>query len=96
MKPGKAQVGVYESLLVYPPNTLDISDVEGVLRPKIPGMFSLNLSLSFFFLLRLFQRLQLRFGQHNILLGHLRFQCFESVLERSKIVANPYRPDSGR
>lgn len=53
-------VGIDEGLLIDPPDALERSDVEGVLRTTISGAFTLKLAMRFFVGLRLLQGHHLR------------------------------------
>ena len=52
-------------------------------------MLGLDFAVGLLFLLGFFQRLELVFGQDQIILSHLGFQGFESFLKRLQIVAQP-------
>src|SRR2546429_3713567 len=68
---GKAYlgVGVDEGLLVDASNALQIADIERILGAAVPWMLALELAVCLFLGLGLFQRDDLRLGQHQALLG---------------------------
>src|SRR5262245_18207152 len=73
---GKAYhgVGVDEGLLVDTSHALEIADIERVQGAAVTWMLSLELAVRLLLSLGLFQRDDLRLGQHQPLLGALGFQ----------------------
>src|SRR5262245_41015664 len=78
--PSAGGVGVYESLLVTAPNSLQIAYIERILGAAVTRMLALELAMGLLLGLGLFQRDDLRLGQHQALLGALGFQRLEPFL----------------
>src|ERR1700704_1303482 len=70
---GNLGVGVDEGLLVDAPNSLQIADIERILGPAIARMLALKFAMGLLLSLGLFQRDDLRLGQHQAFLGTLGF-----------------------
>jgi hypothetical protein len=64
-------VCIDEGLLIDVAYALEITDVEGILRPAIAWMFALKLTMRLLFGLGLLQGRHLRFGQDQSLLRDL-------------------------
>src|SRR5262249_31513015 len=94
---GKADlgVGVDEGLLVDASNTLQIADIEGVLGAAVTWMLALELAVRLLLGLGLFQRDDLRLGQHQALLGALGFQRLEPLVHGFQVVAWPHPAHAG-
>src|SRR5262249_46325588 len=84
--------GVDEGLLVDASNTLQIADIEGVLGAAVTWMLALELAVRLLLGLGLFQRDDLRLGQHQALLGALA----SSALSRLFIVSRSWRSHTQR
>src|SRR5437588_3592804 len=95
---GKAYlgVGVDEGLLVDASNALQIADIERILRAAISWMLALELAVRLLLGLGLFQRDDLRLGQHQAFLGALGFQRLEPLVHRLQVVAQPHTAHTGR
>ena len=78
-----------ECLLVNTPNPFNRANVISILRPEITRMHRFNFTQSLFFLLGLFQSLNLSFGENKIFPCHFGFQGFQPFLETFQIVAQP-------
>src|SRR5262245_15426991 len=94
---GKADlgVGVDEGLLVDASNTLQVADVERILGAAVTRMLALELAVRLLLGLGLFQRDDLRLGQHQALLGALGFQRLEPLVHRLQVVAQPHTAHAG-
>jgi hypothetical protein len=80
-------VGINERLLVNPPRGLERARREGILGPTIPGVLTLKFPVGFLVGRRLLSRDDdLRFGEHEPLLGHLRLQSLEPFAHRLQIM----------
>src|SRR6185312_8483793 len=88
---GKAYlgIGVDEGLLVDASNALQIADIERILGAAITWMLALELAVRLLLGLGLFQRNDLRLGQHQAFLGALGFQRLEPLVHRLQFVAQP-------
>ena len=82
-------------MLVNPPHALEIADIEGVLGAAVPRMLALELAVRLLLGLGLFQRDDLRLGQHQAFLGALGFQRLEPLVHRLQIVAQPHTSHAG-
>jgi hypothetical protein len=65
--------------LIDPPDALQRTDIEGVLRPAIARTFALELAMRYLSALALRERGDLRFGEQDAFLCHLGFERFEAV-----------------
>src|SRR5262249_41376365 len=95
---GKAYlgVGVDEGLLVDASHALQIADIERILSAAVPWMLALELAVRLLLSLGLFQRDDLRFGQHHALLRALGFQRLEPLLNhRSSWRSHTQRTPAG-
>src|SRR5262245_43534034 len=94
---GKAYlgVGVDEGLLVDASNALKIADIERVLGAAVTWMLALELAVRLLLGLGLFQRDDLRLGQHQALLGALGFQRLEPLVHSLQVVAQPHTAHGG-
>ncbi len=81
-------------MLVNTTDTFDGANIEGVLAAKIARMRRFHLTAGFIIKLFLLKGLDLCFGQDDAVLGDLRFQSLQAVLEVGKLVAQPDRPDA--
>src|SRR5256884_2158041 len=95
---GKAYlgVGVDEGLLVDASNALQIADIERILGAAVTWMLVLELAVRLLLGLGLFQRDDLRLGQHQAFLGALGFQRLEPLVHRLQVVAQPHTAHTGR
>jgi tetratricopeptide (TPR) repeat protein len=86
---GKAYlgVGVDEGLLVDASHALQIADIERILGAAVTWMLTLELAVRLLLGLGLFQRDDLRLGQHQALLGALGFQRLEPLVHSLQVVA---------
>src|SRR5262245_37646254 len=91
---GKAYlgVGVDEGLLVDTSHALEIADIERVLGAAVTWMLTLELAVRLLLSLGLFQRDDLRLGQHQPLLALLA----SSALSRLFIVSRSWRSHTQR
>src|SRR3954463_557055 len=89
-------VGVDEGLLVDAPDPLHVADIECVLGAAIARMLALELAMRLLLGLGLFQRNDLRLGQHQTVLGALGLQRLESLVHRLQIVAQPHATHASR
>src|SRR5262249_16733838 len=94
---GKAYlgVGVDEGLLVDASNTLQVANIERILGAAVTWMLALELAVRLLLGLGLFQRDDLRLGQHQALLGTLGFQRLEPLVHRLQVVAQPHTAHAG-
>ena len=90
------RIGIDEGLLLDTANTLEVAHIVGVLRSQVSGMESHYLPLGFLLLLGPLQCLELLFRENKILLGGLGFQCFQTLLERLQVMAQPHTPNPTR
>src|SRR5262245_60415117 len=88
-------VGVDEGLLVDASNTLQVADIERILGAAVTRMLALELAVRLLLGLGLFQRHDLRLGQHQALLGALGFQRLEPLVHRLQVVAQPHTAHAG-
>src|SRR6516165_6798803 len=79
---GKAYlgIGVDEGLLVDASNALQVADIERILGAAVTWMLALELAVRLLLGLGLFQRDDLRLGQHQALLGALGFHGADDLL----------------
>ena len=82
-------VGVHKGLLIHTANALQSTDVEGVLGAQVARMSGFYFTGDLVIQLFPFQRLNLRFGQHDAFLSNFFFQRFQPVFEVSQAVAQP-------
>src|SRR5262249_19051577 len=80
-------VRIDEGLLVDPANALQITDIECILGAAIAWMLALELTMSLLLGLGLFQRNDLRLGQHQAFLSALGFQRLEPFAYGLQVVA---------
>ena len=78
-----------------PPDALQVADIEGVLRAAIARMLALELAMRLLLGLGLFQRDDLRLGQHQAVLGALGFQRLEPLLHGLQVVPQPHAAHAG-
>jgi hypothetical protein len=78
-----------EGLLIDVAYALEITDVEGILRPAIAWMFALKLTMRLLFGLGLLQGRHLRFGQDQSLLRDLGLLGLQALLHGLQIMPLP-------
>jgi hypothetical protein len=88
-------MGIDERLLVDPADALQIADIERILGAAIARMLALELAMRLLLGLGLFQRDDLRLGQHQAFLGALGFQRLEPLGHGLQVVAQPDAAHAG-
>jgi hypothetical protein len=83
---GDLAVGIDEGLLIDATNALEIANIERVLGTAVAGMLALELAMGFLFGFGLFQRDDLRLGQHQAFLGALGLQRLEPLVHGLQVV----------
>jgi hypothetical protein len=76
-------------------NALQIADIERILGAAVTWMLAFELAVCLLLGLGLFQRDDLRLGQHQAFLGALGFQRLEPFLHRLQVVAQPHTAHAG-
>src|SRR5437764_13545888 len=82
-------IGVDKGLLIDPPDALQRSDIEGVLRAAIARALAVELAMRLLVGLGLLERGNLRFGEQHAFLCHLDLERLQAVLHRGQIVTLP-------
>jgi len=97
IKLGEAElaVGVDEGLLVDAPDTLQRADIEGVLRAAIAWAFALEFAVRLLVQFGSFKSRDLRFGEHQAILGALGLEGLEPLVHGLEVVALPDAADAG-
>src|SRR5437773_8051144 len=88
-------IGVDKGLLIDPPDALQRSDIEGVLRAAIARALAVELAMRLLVGLGLLERGNLRFGEQHAFLCHLDLERLEAVLHRGQIVTLPDAAHAG-
>ena len=82
-------VGIDEGLLVNAAYTLEVTDIECILRTKITWMHRFNFTTGLIIILFLFKCRNLCIREDNAFLGDFCFQRFQALFEVFQIVAQP-------
>src|SRR4029077_4103933 len=88
-------ISIDEGLLIDASHSLQIADIERVLRTAIAGMLALEFAMGLLLRLGLLQRGELGLGQHQALQGALGFQCLETLVHVLKVVTLPHTAHPG-